>query len=78
MPKFTVLSVYEEGGQIVSDHVEADNSVDAMVSVADERPEASLVAALPGHLKEGVDIEFAGEGLVEGSQYLANHSSPSI
>lgn len=66
MNKFTVISFYDESGQIVCDHVTANSGSHAFALVAKQRPGCTLVSAVKGHLTEASeDIAFPGEGVVD-------------
>lgn len=65
MKDFTVIGFYEETSQIFCHHVSAPSAQKAFFQVATDFPDATLTAALDGHLTEGNGIEFPGESLVE-------------
>lgn len=62
MKKYTVISVNVETGFIYSDHVEADEPLNAFAKVLPKRTcEVSFVVAIEGHLKEGSGLTFPGD-----------------
>ena len=68
MSDYTVIGFYESSGQIFAHHVESDNLMGAFVVAAermDNDPDATMVCALPGHVMEGEDLLFPGEGVVD-------------
>lgn len=67
---FTVISFDDESGQLYSDHVFASSSAYAQTLVAIQRTDVNFVAIIPGHLKEGEDIDYAGESIVHASDIL--------
>src|SRR5690606_42158997 len=62
---FTVLGFCEDTGQVLCDHVEAENDLHAFHVAAQQHGHISFVAALPGHLQEGEGISFPGTGFVD-------------
>lgn len=71
MKQFTVIAFYEESGQSVCEHVEANNGIHAFWVLAQENPDLTMVVAVPGHLTEGCgDLVFPGEGVVDASTVL--------
>lgn len=67
---FTVIGIYEESGQIVCHHVMAETDMNAFAVVADQQHGLSMVAVLSGHLHEGQEISFPGEGTVSSETVL--------
>lgn len=61
MDKYTVISIDEDGFQVLADHVEATNYLEAFAVAASIRPYATFITALPGHLTEGKDMFFTGD-----------------
>ena len=80
MPKakllpFTVISRKESSGQISCDHVEAESAMQAFAVAALDFPDYAVddvmfIVALPGHLTEGAQLTFPGEGEVCGRTVL--------
>jgi len=61
MQKFTVISINESTGQIVSYHVYAENSLHAFSTAAAMSDYLTMVAALPGWQEEDKGVYFPGE-----------------
>lgn len=71
MSNWTVIGYFENNGQSVLHHVEADNGMQAFFALAQDEPELTMVAALPGHLTEAEgDVIFPGEGVVDAATVL--------
>lgn len=70
---FTIIAVVEETGQVVIEHVHADTVEEAACTLAQERPELSFVAAVPGALHEGIELHFFGECVVDADTLLETY-----
>ena len=70
MPKFTVILMYEENGQVCADEVTAKTGEEALLKAAKdpEREGCSLICAIKG--KTEGKLTFAGEGVVDASSYI--------
>lgn len=70
MPKFTVILMYEESGQVCADEVTAKNGEEALLKVAQDpdRNGCSLILAIQG--KTDGKLTFAGEGVVDAENYI--------
>lgn len=68
--QWTVIAVYEHTGQIVAHHVQARSAMAAFARLAKNDPELSMVVALQGLQREGCELTFPGEGLVDGTTVL--------
>lgn len=64
MSEFTVVGYIEESGQIFADFVVAENGLKAFRESAKERPLATFIVALKGHVAEGQGAIYAGSGVV--------------
>lgn len=67
---YTVIGVIEETGQIIAHHVAAKCSTSAFTAAAEKDPSLSMVVALPGHQREGKELTFPGEGMVDAETVL--------
>lgn len=69
MKPFTVISTDPQSGHIFSDHVMANSIAHSFSVAAQQRSEHSteldFVTSIEGHLSEGSDIGFPGEGVVD-------------
>lgn len=68
--EYTVISFCEKTGRINTDHVSANNRLQAFHKVAEKDPSLTLVACFNGKLADGVDFDCPGEGLVDGDTIL--------
>lgn len=67
MNEFTVIAINEETGHIYADYVNASSSYKAMYQAAQqwESHPVSIIAAIKGHLRADIDIDYAGDSLVD-------------
>jgi hypothetical protein len=65
-----VISISEETGQIMSDHVRAESGSQAFSVVAGDRLDVTFVAVLDGHIFEGAGIAFPGDRMVDAETVL--------
>lgn len=70
MQKFTVISINETTGQIVSYNVLAEHGQNSFSSAAAMHDNLTLVVALPGWQEEDKGVHFPGEGPVDSSTVL--------
>ena len=56
---FTVIGIYEDSKQVFSHYVMAEDGNDAIQCITLNYVTADVVAAIPGHLEEGTEINFA-------------------
>lgn len=70
MTQFSVVGFNEASGKTFLAYVDATSFPDAMRLAAQAHPNDIIVCAVPGHAKEGVGIEFTGEGLVSAETVL--------
>lgn len=65
--EYTVLSIDSENGRIHADYISARTSHEALLKAAEsnERYNSEFIAAVTGKLKEGSDIHYAGDSLVD-------------
>ena len=77
MKPFTVIGYYESNGQIFVRHVVADYASQSFTAASVQLEEDALdpgdvvfVIALEGHLHEGAELFFPGEGLVDAATVL--------
>jgi len=67
MAKFTVISIATDNGQILCDHVEAEDGMNAFANVVATRGvEIELVVAIEGTHNEEETLTFPGESVVDG------------
>ncbi len=63
---FTVIGYFEDNGQSVCEHVQANNGIHAFWVAAQAKPTLTMVVALLGHLTECEgSVIFPGEGVVD-------------
>lgn len=67
---FTVIAFYGENEQISAFHVMARSSLHAFHVAAEIDNELEMVVALPGHLKEGDDMTFPSDKLMDSQTIL--------
>lgn len=67
---FTVIAIVDESGQIVCHHVMAKSELNAFAVLAEKENYLSMVAVLPGHVKENRGIAFPGDSLVDSETIL--------
>jgi len=73
---FTVFGANSRTGQLLVEHVFAEDGLNAFTAVAQkyeaaDSPDIDLVVALPGHLDEGADqFILPGDSLVDGATVL--------
>lgn len=77
MKPFTVIGYYESNGQTFARHVAADYPSQSFTSAAAQLEDDALdpgdvvfVIALEGHLHEGAELFFPGEGLVDAATVM--------
>lgn len=70
LQKFTVIGFIEESGQIISHHLYALDGQSAFSAAAALNDQFTLVASLPGWLREGTDVTYPGSGAVDASVVL--------
>lgn len=71
MAKFTVIGFMEDTGQSFADFIDADNGFNAFRKSAEQRPMATFVVALDGHIAEGRGATYPGEGVVSAETIMA-------
>ena len=67
---YTVIAFAEETGIIITHHVSANNGMSAFAQAAAMDPELTMVVAIEGWNKEGVELTFPGEALVDSETIL--------
>lgn len=70
MQKFTVIAINQTTGQIVCNHVYAENSLAAFATAAAMNECLTMVVALPGWQDEDKGTFFPGEGPVDSNTVL--------
>jgi len=70
LKKYSVVGFYGETRQSFLFHVEAPDHLSAAAVVAANHEDTNLVHVIPGHLVDGEDIFYLGEGVVEGESIL--------
>lgn len=70
---YTVVGFHEDTGRICTHNVLARNDLNAFAAAAKEAASAiTMVVALPGHISEGSQLVFPGEGLVDSETILSD------
>ena len=72
---YTVIGFHEDTGRICTHNVLARNDLNAFAAAAKEAASPiTMVVALPGHLTEGAQLVFPGEGLVDSETILSDRT----
>lgn len=69
MKKYTVIGFYDDNQYIFSHHLMAVDHHEAFAKVAEEFPQAILVATLQGWQDEGESVHFPGMGIMGAQEY---------